>query len=126
MPLVGLALTQCSKVTDAGLAELRAAPLKDIHISGSEHITNDGIQALVEGKLVKKLNLTGCVMLNEGILSILMGLALVELFLSCTNISDAGLQELIRAVPTIKVCLFDPSNGKNRYLQGQAWACSSV
>lgn len=88
-------------IEDDGLAHLRNSPLQSLCLRGCHDITDAGIASLVDWAPLKALNLTGCVLLTEGLLPILAGLALVNLAVSSENFSDESLLNLIQTVPTI-------------------------
>lgn len=102
MALTSLDFSYCSQVTNVGLAELRKMPLEVLYLEACHRVTDEGVRSLVEGKQLKTLNLVGCWGLTEGILPDLASLPLVKLSLSQKTFSDAGLEVLRRAVPTIK------------------------
>lgn len=114
MPLAALDLTFCQRISDAGLRELREAPLTDLSLFGCQKVTNVGVGSLVVGKpldTLAKLDISNCKMVSDGILPILVGLPLVYLIVSrldenhtltSGDFSDGGLNGLIQAVPTFK------------------------
>lgn len=101
MPLKILSLARCRLFTDAGLALLRGAPLVDLDLSNCNNITDNGLQALIEGKALTALDLHGCARITEGIIPTLKGLPLVNLSVSRDGFSEVSLEGLIEAVQSI-------------------------
>ena len=94
--LTSLNLSNCTNITDAGLAHLAELPLTQLNLSGCENITDAGLAHLT-GLPLTQLNLSECENITDAGLAHLAKLPLTQLDLSyCENITDAGLAHLAK------------------------------
>lgn len=109
MPLTSLHLGRYyPDITDGGLAELRAAPLKDLYLVCCDRVTDDGVRSLIEGKSLTRISLSACRRLSSGILPTLIDLPLEKLLVSGfgadggLSSSDAAMDGLFQAIPSLQ------------------------
>lgn len=103
MPLAKFTLIANILITDAGLAAvLKDAPLTVLNLIDCSGVSNEGVSYLVSGKQITHLNLQNCGLVTAAILPTLRALPLVNLRLSEGVLSEADLEGLLKAVPSIK------------------------
>lgn len=100
LPLIVLRLNWLFTVTDAGLAAFEEVPLENLSLMGCG-FTDEGIRSLVGMRNLTKLDLRDC-KITEGVLPTLQKLPLVYLRVTQGVFTDAGIEGLRRAVPSLE------------------------
>lgn len=96
------------RITDAGLAFLIETPLQQLSLHFCKYLSNDGLCSFLAGKPLTCLDLRMVGVTRHGrkvtdrVLPTLMGLPLVKLVLDDRLLSDASLEALLEAVPSIE------------------------
>ena len=101
-------LSNCTQITDAGLAHLRGlTSLENLNLHGCVHITDAGLAHLRGLIFLKDLNLSDCYKITDEGLAHLRGLiSLEKLDLSrCYKITDAELKNLANLLPSCRRAL---------------------
>jgi len=94
----------CSHVTDDGLEQIQnLVNLQRVNLKGCFEVTSAGLRHL-SGLPIRSLDLTGCP-IKDAALEHLRYLPLEELFVSRTEISNAGVQVVLSFLSLKRVCL---------------------
>lgn len=89
---MALNLTGCELITNLGLAGILYAPLEELELCGCEKVSDTGLRSVIFGKPLRRLDLSHCTRLTEGVFSTLKSLPLEVLCLSKYPIFDAALK----------------------------------
>ncbi len=91
-------------VTDAGITTLRdLANLQELTLGGSTRITDVGVVQLHDLKKLENLQLHGDGITDRSLESLRTVVSLRELYLVRTRVTDAGVNELKKALPKLQV-----------------------
>lgn len=103
--LRALSLLGCRWVTDRGLANLRKMPnLESVWLTGNDQITDNGMEYLAELKGLKQLSLFNCKRVtDDGARRFKSHTGLKSIILKECGVTDAGIDELRKALPACKV-----------------------
>ena len=100
-PFVKVVLSY-TKVTDAGLKELKEITnLQLLSLAGTQ-VTDAGLKELKDLKTLIGLNLIGTQVTDAGLKELTNLTSLQTLYLSFTQVTDAGVKELKMALPMLK------------------------